>query len=235
MKDLQKNLNKFVTQKFLSYGLHLGSLKLKWNPEYKPFLASFRHKLCLINLDYTLCFLKPALKFLCKTIISNKRILFIGSPLGLEKEFASLCKKNNHYFIERALYGFFSDYKKKYYLESRLSSKIVKPPAIIVIFDPLSNYMALDELKFLDIPIIAFVNSDEDFSLVDYPVPANIRSQKGGLFVYNLFHHLFLIKNRERMYKVKNLKQYKLKIKLKVDSTNPYRTRLVSFFIPEIP
>lgn len=55
--------------------------------------------------------------------------------------------------------------------------------------------MVLDELKYLDIPLVAFVNSDEDYSLIDYPIPANIKSQKGGLFVYNLFYHLFLIKN----------------------------------------
>lgn len=198
MKDLQKNLNQFVTQKFLSYGLHLGSLKIKWNPKFKPFLTAFRYKLCLINLDYTLYYLKRAMKFLLKTVLADQKILFVGSPVGIEKEFATLCKRNNHYFLERGLYGFFSDYKKKYYVGSGLSSKIIDPPAIVVLFDPLSNYMVLEELKFLDIPIVSFVSSDENYSLIDYPIPANIKSQKGGLFVYNLFYHIFLIKSLKR-------------------------------------
>lgn len=208
MKDFQKNLYQFVTQKFLFYGLHLGSLKLKWNPKFKPFLTAFRHKLCLINLDYTLYFLKHAVKILLKTIVADKKILFIGSPVGIEKEFSTLCKKNNHYFLERGLYGFFSDYKKKYYVGSGLSSKIVESPALIVLFDPLPNYMAVEELKFLDIPLVAFISSDEDYSLIDYPVPANIKTQKGGLFVYNLFYHLFMIKTlKKRRKKIKLLKK----------------------------
>lgn len=194
MKNLQKNLNQFLTQKFLSYGLHLGSLKYNWNPKFKPFLAAFRHKFCLINLDYTLYFLKNAVKFLLKAIIANQKILFVGSPVGVEKEFASLCKRNNHYFLERGLYGFFSDYKKKYYSGKASCSKIVEPPVAVVLFEPLPNYMVVEELKFLDIPIVAFISSDEDSSSIDYPIPANVKSQKGGLFVYNLFYHLFLIK-----------------------------------------
>lgn len=194
MKDLQKNLNQFVTQKFLYYGLHLGSLIFNWNPKFKPFLTAFRHKLCLINLDCTLYFLKRALKFLLTSILADKKILFVGSPVGVEKEFATLCKKNNHYFLEKGLYGFFSDYKNKYYFGRGLSSKIVEPPAIVVLFDPIPNYMVVEELKFLDIPLVAFVSSDEDYSLIDYPIPANIKSQKGGLFVYNLFYHIFSIK-----------------------------------------
>ena len=198
MKDLQNNLNQFVTQKFLSYGLHLGSLKLKWNPKFKPFLTAFRHQLCLINLDYTLYYLKRTLKFLFRAIIADKQILFIGSPMGLEKEFAVLCKKNNHYFLERGLYGFFSDYKDKYYKGNGSASKINKLPVLIVLFDPIPNYMVIEELKSLDLPLVTFVNSDEDYSLIDYPVPANIKSQKGGLFVYNLFYHLFKMNKIKR-------------------------------------
>ncbi len=210
MKDLQKNLNQFVTHKFLYYGLHLGSLIFKWNPKFKPFLTAFRHKLCLINLDYTLYFLKRALKFLLKTILADKKILFVGSPVGVEKEFATLCKKNNHYFLERGLYGFFSDYKKKYYFGRGLPFKIVEPPSIVVLFDPLPNYMVVEELKFLDIPLVAFISSDEDYSLIDYPIPANIKSQKGGLFVYNLFYHIFSIKTlKKKVKKTKILKKYK--------------------------
>nr|AML60781.1 30S ribosomal protein S2 [Monodopsis sp. MarTras21] len=206
MKNLQKNLNQFVTQKFVYYGLHLGSIKLKWNPEFKPFLTSFRNKFCLINLNFTLYYLKRTLKVLLKVVMARKKILFVGSPVGLEKEFARLCLRNKHYFLDRGLYGFFSDYKKKYYQQGKL---IEQSPALIVLFEPLENSMVLDEIKSLDIPIIAFINSDDDYSLIDYFIPANVKSQKGGLFVYNLFHHLFLIESLNSFSSASKLKSKK--------------------------
>ena len=108
MKSLQKNLNRFVLQKFLTYGLHIGSLKSIWNPNFRPFLNGFRNNFCIINPDLTMLYLRRAFKILQKTHSANKKILFIGSPVGLEKEFSRLCLQNNHYFLEKGIYGFFS-------------------------------------------------------------------------------------------------------------------------------
>lgn len=194
MKSLQKNLNRFVLQKFLTYGLHIGSLKSIWNPNFRPFLNGFRNNFCIINPDLTMLYLRRAFKILQKTHSANKKILFIGCPVGLEKEFSRLCLKNNHYFLEKGLYGFFSNYKNKVYPGLSTLSKIDNRPALIFLFNPSLNTMVLEETRSLDIPIISFVSTEDDYSRVDYPIPANIKSQKGGLFVYNLFYHLFSLK-----------------------------------------
>jgi ribosomal protein S2 len=212
MKNLQKNLNSFVLQKFITYGLHIGSLKSVWNPSFGPFLNGFRNNFCIINPELTMLYLRRAFKILQKTHLANKKIFFIGSPVGLEKEFSRLCAKNNHYFLEKGAYGFFSNYKNKVYPKLSTLHNIDSQPAMIFLFDPSLNAMVLEETKALDIPIISFVSTDDNYSQIDYLIPANIKSQKGGLFVYNLFYHLFNIKHqklfnekRKLMKKVNNI------------------------------
>lgn len=215
MKNLQKGINQFVLQKFISYGLHIGSLKSIWNPEFKPFLSGFRNNFCILNPNSTLLYLRRSIKILFKAHLSNKKILFIGAPTGLEKEFSMLCSKNNHYFMEKAPYGFFTNYKNKIYPGFSKSLQINQRPHLIFLFNPSLDTLVFAEIRALDIPVISFVSSEDDYSLIDYPIPANIRSQKGGLFIYNLFYHLFSIKNVKYYKKKRNLEKKTKKIKLK--------------------
>ncbi|AFZ64349.1 40S ribosomal protein S2 (mitochondrion) [Nannochloropsis gaditana] len=197
MKIIQNNLNRFVVQKFITYKLHIGSLKSLWNPRFKPFLNGFRNNFCIINPELSVLYLKRAYKILQKIHLSNKKILFIGSPVGLEKEFSCLCIQNNHYFMEKGIYGFFSNYENKASLNIFNTQISSKQPDVIFIFNPSLNLMVFEETKGLDIPIISFVSTDDDYFKLDYPIPANIKSKKGGLFVYNLFHYLFTTKVRK--------------------------------------
>lgn len=194
MKNLQKGINRFVIQKFISYGLHIGSLQSLWNPESKPFLSGFRNNFCILNPNLTLLYLRRAIKILLKAHLSSKTILFVGAPTGLEKEFSLLCSRYQHSFMEKAPYGFFTNYKNKIYPGFSKSIHIPQRPHLIFLFNPSLDAMVFAELKALDIPVIGFISSDDDYSLIDYPIPANIQSQKGGLFVYNLLYHLFSIK-----------------------------------------
>lgn len=212
MKNLQKGINQFVLQKFISYGLHIGSLKSIWNPEFKPFLSGFRNNFCILNPNLTLLYLRRSIKILLKAHLSNKKILFIGAPTGLEKEFSILCSKNKHYFMEKAPYGFFTNYKNKIYPGFSKSLQINQRPHLIFLFNPLLDSMVFAEIKALDIPVISFVSSEDDYSLIDYPIPANIRSQKGGLFIYNLFYHLFSTKDVKYYKKKSNLEKKAKKI-----------------------
>lgn len=207
MKKLQKNLNHFVLQKLVTYGLHIGSLKAIWNPRFRPFLNGFRNNFCIINPNLTMLYLRPALKILQKTHFANKKILFIGSPVGLEKEFSRLCKQNKHYFIENPTYGFFTNYTNNVYSELSNLPKIEDRPSLIFLFDPSLSSMVFEELRSFDVPVVSFVSTEDDYSQVDYPVPANIKSQKGGLFIFNIFHHLFVMKNLKLLNKEKKLKK----------------------------
>ena len=48
-----------------------------------------------------------------------------------------------------------------------------KLPNAIVIVDGKTEYIAIQEAKKLEIPIICIVDSNTDPSLCDYPIPAN--------------------------------------------------------------
>lgn len=182
----KENVNKFFLEKFLAYNLHNGSSQMVWDPTTKPYLQGIRHRFCILNLLDTQLYLRQALRFLKKLMSKRKKILFIGSPCGLEKEFSLLCSKKGHYWIENWSYGSFTNSESS-------SLKLEDRPSLLFIFDLSVYQKAKEESLRLDIPIMAFVNSDESLKNVDYPIPANIKSWKGGLFVYNLFFHLFQI------------------------------------------
>lgn len=207
MKNLQINTNRFILEKFIQYGLHIGSLKSIWNPNFKPFLKGIRNNFCILNPSLTLLYLRRSLKILLKTHLSNKKILFIGAPVGLEKAFSLLCAKHKHYFLETVPYGFFTNYKNKIYPGFTKPVIIDERPHLIFIFDPSLNSYVFNEIKALDVPVVAFVSSEDDYTRIDYPIPANVRSQKGGLFAYNLFYYLFLNKDLKVLNKKKKIQK----------------------------
>lgn len=183
MKNLQTGVNRFVIQKFISYGLHIGSLQSVWNPESRPFLSGFRNNFCILNPNLTLLYLRRAIKILLKAHLSSKTILLLELLLGW-KEFSLLCRQHKHSFMEKVPFGFFTNYKNKIYPGFSKSIQISQRPHLIFLFNPSLDAMVFAELKALDIPVIGFISSDDDYSLIDYPIPANTRSQKGGfLFI----------------------------------------------------
>lgn len=184
MKYQSKSSSKFILEKFLSYGLHVGGLKFFWKPEIKPYLLAFRQNFCIFDLNLTLIFLRRALKFLSKTILKGKTIVFIGGPKGVEKEFSLLCKRHGHLHIDPWVDGSFTNKENSFSFPSQ--------PALFFIFDLSFHEGSIKEILSLDIPIMAFVNSSDHIRNIDYPIPANINSWKGGLFSYNLFRYLFL-------------------------------------------
>lgn len=183
MRRNKENINKLLFDKFVFYGLHLGGLKSFWNPKMKPYIVNFRNNFCILNLSLTHRNMKQCFSYLSKIILSNRKILFVGSPKGLEKKFSNLCQTYDHHFINVYTDGFFSNFQ---------SNKIINsPPSLIFFFDASLKEKVKKEILNLNIPIMAFVNSEDDISNVDYPIPANVNSWKGGIFVFNLFYHLF--------------------------------------------
>lgn len=191
MKNNTTQLNHFLISKFLTYNLHIGGHKTIRVPEIKPYLEGYRNKFCIINPNITLLYFRRALKILIKVMTSKKKILFIGSPIGLEKEFAVLCRKQGHSLLVKEHQGFFTNFKKTLNTKDINFTKLEELPALIFFFSPTKNSEILKEALNLNIPLMGFVNTDEDIINLDFPIPANIKSQKGGFFVYNIFFHIF--------------------------------------------
>jgi ribosomal protein S2 len=182
--------NKFLFDKFFYYDLHIGGLKYFWNPEIKPYLLGFRNSFCIFNPYMIHRSLKHSTRFILKLIGSRKKILFLGCPKGLEKEFSFLCSMHGHYVVENYTDGFFSNIKSN--IKVRFSQD---PPSLIFFFDLSAGQSSRKELFDLNIPVMAFVNCENDLYSIDYAIPANVNSLKGGIFAYNLFFHLFRYKD----------------------------------------
>ena len=105
------NIDKFLLDKFVLYGLHVGGLKSFWNPMMKAHILGHRSNFCVLNPSSIFINMKGGLKFLLKVVLSGKKILFIGAPKGLEKNFISLCGKYGHYYTNN--YDVFLIYRGK--------------------------------------------------------------------------------------------------------------------------
>jgi len=43
---------------------------------------------------------------------------------------------------------------------------------------------------------MAFINSGDNTSGIDYLIPANVQSVRGGIFSYNFFYYLFSLRQK---------------------------------------
>lgn len=183
-----KKEKELLIKKFLFYDLHYGSSKLTMNLTSKSHLIGVRNGFCVLDLRETRLYLRYAINFLKRLLTSRKKILFLGGPLGLEKEFGSLCLKKKHPWVETWSYGLLTNPGQSYGDKSFFK---YGKPSLIFIFDLSLYEEAIKEALRLDIPIMAFVNTDESLEIVDYPIPANVKSMMGGRFTYNFFFYLF--------------------------------------------
>ena len=173
---------------FYAYNLLYG--KYKVYPSGK-FLVKFldninRHSILNLNISYT--FFKFSAQFLKKILMEKKKILFIGVPKGLQLSFNLLCKKYKHYMLDVKPEGFFTNYtsySKKNFLF------FDEKPSVIIHLSLGKNYTCLQEILKLNIPIMAFVNGESFRSVISFPLPANVNSLTGGLFIYNFFVFMF--------------------------------------------
>lgn len=213
IKKKKKWYNKFLYEKFISYGLHFGCLNFFWNSKLKAYFLGSRKNFLIFDLNKILHSFRSAFMFLAKMHLSGKKILFIGFPKGHEKEFFSLCKQHGHYVFDNWPHGFFQKIKKSRFSDTKLK------PAVLFVFSPLSNSLAIQEANRYDIPVLAFINANESIEGIDFPIFGNLNSIKGGLFSFNLFKQLFSLKTPENLpsfsrYRVKKNTQFILYKKL---------------------
>jgi small subunit ribosomal protein S2 len=101
MKMENMNIEKLITS-----GAHYGHPVNKWNPKFKPFIATKKNGIYIINLELTLQYLDKALKELVKISQKGGNILFIGTK-PQAKDIVQSCadKCGMFYIVERWLGG----------------------------------------------------------------------------------------------------------------------------------
>lgn len=210
MKREFKNVEKLLYQKLIYYNLHVGDTKTSSRSSSLPYLMGIRNNFCVYDINRLILGIRGALKFLFSILMSKKKILFVGAPEGFEREFFFLCQDYNHYMVDKWVCGFFTNFRRKLKSSSNQLPNVDEPLALIFIFNLAKNKVALYEAKTQDLPIMAFVNTNEDFKTIDYPIPANVGSIKGGLFSFNFFNYLFVF--CRKIYSVNESKKFKKSI-----------------------
>jgi len=173
---------------FYTYNLLYGSYKVHPTGKFLVKYLDSMNKHSIINMETSYTYFKLSVQFLKKILNEKKKILFIGVPKSLQSSFKLLCRKYNHYILDVRPEGFFANYKTYsknsfYYFKEK--------PSVIVHLSLSKNHIYSQEILRLNIPIMAFVNGESFSSVLSFPLPANINSLTGGLFVYNFFAFIF--------------------------------------------
>lgn len=207
LKKSKKNLDFLST--LINYKIYLGDKKNTWDPSISGYLYGIRNGFCIFDLNKTILNLKKSLKLISHVNKSNKKILFIGFPKNFEDKCVKLYNKNGHFYVSNKSWvnGILTNSKDFFYLKNsfllNLKNKKIKEkrffyekfggilnlknkPSLIVVFDHGKNLDAIREASGINVPIISFINSNNDTKFVDYPITGNFNSKNFSKLYYNL-------------------------------------------------
>jgi small subunit ribosomal protein S2 len=207
------NQNNFLLSDLIKSKVYLGLNKSMKDPSISPYLLGIRHNFCIFDLNKTIQNLKKALKIIAKINQSKKTVFFVGFPESEKKKFVMLLKnkKHSYSFGDSWVNGILTNgkdlflYKNNFLKNLELKKEkekaffyekfggllnLNKKPDLIVIFDHSKSLDAYNEASKMQIPVISFINSGNNPSKVDYPIPGNFTSNKAGKLYYNLIKHL---------------------------------------------
>lgn len=212
MKKNPFYINPFVSKKIFGSNLHIGGKKHLAVLDMYSYFYGIRQNFFIYDLLTFFSLFNKAILYLKYLISSDKKILFIGLPVGIEHLFLKFLKRFGHYVVDEKTIGVLTNYRE---LGLSKKFKIKKKPSLIFIFQPLDpdHQILLKSLFSFNIPIMGFVNINDPVDSFDFPLPGCIDSVWGSLFVYNLFLHLFGMKedklNFKKKKKILNFKNYK--------------------------
>jgi ribosomal protein S2 len=188
-----------------NYKYNILKLNLIKSKLYKSFLKKNENGDSIVfGLEQIEFYLKKILQVIYEYHINNKKILFIGMPIFLQKNLKKVFKKTNHILIPNGIWvnGLLSNKisinsnlnlkrlksikKQRYNINNiNLLLTITKQPDLIIIFDRSVNSNVITEISKLRIPVI-FLNNDLFFDLKSaYKVTGN--SIKINFQILNIF------------------------------------------------
>lgn len=195
MKKNPFYLKTFVIKKILESNIHIGGKKHLAILDMHSYFYGIRQNFYIYEPITFLLLFNKAILYLKYLISSDKKILFIGLPLGIEQLFLKLVKTFGHYVVDEKTIGVLTNYRD---LGLSKKFKIKKKPSLIFIFRPLDpdHQILLKSLFSFNIPIMGFVNINDPVDYFDFPLIGCIDSFGGSFFVYNLFIYIFGLRNQ---------------------------------------
>jgi small subunit ribosomal protein S2 len=169
---------------------HLGHATSLWNPANQRYIYGIRQGIHIISLETTAAHLRRAAKVVEGVAYHGGLILFVGTRPGQSAAVvrAAQLSKGCHLF-EKWIPGSITngeqilrkcgikalnehDEEVDGFEEKIADWKALKPD-LVVVMNPLENYILLHECGLNNIPTIGVVDTDADPTWVTYPIPAN--------------------------------------------------------------
>ena len=155
------------------------------------FIFCFYKKVAFFNSIQFLLIIKKILPVLNCVVATNHKILFIGSN---SLYCQSIYSKNINFIgkLKMSIIGVFTNFTAEGF-KFFDNFKFRKKPSLIMVMSSFNgNYIFLDAKK-KNIPIIAFIDSDVNSSLVDYPISIN-SSYFYNVYIFSRFFFKYVLK-----------------------------------------
>ena len=185
-KKQKTNNNILINSLFKSKNFYGDSLK-DLNKNVIPFIYGKRHQYSIINLKFISFFLKRIFK-LIQYRKKKENILIISNSNDIEFLMNSNFTKNNSniiFFDKEWTNGLITNNK----INSTLKKKKIK--LILIIKSSVNENYLNTELSSLQVPIISFINTNQDFKNINYPVITNSKHIKSLFTLMYLIRKIF--------------------------------------------
>ncbi len=92
-------------QELLEAGLHFGHQTKRWNPKMKRFIFGERNGIYVIDLAKSLAQLKIAQKFLYDTVVTGRKVLFVGTKKQAQEPLKEAAERLNQFYVTHRWLG----------------------------------------------------------------------------------------------------------------------------------
>lgn len=171
----KKNQSNLLLNSLFKSKNFYGEILNKTNKNIIPFIYGIRSNYAIINLKYTSFFLKRVFKLIEYTLKKNKKILIIGNSADIKFLINKNFTKNNSniiFYNEEWINGFITN-KMIHQIQNQSMKKI---QLIFIIKSSIDQKYLVQELSTLRIPIISFMNTDQDRKNIEYPIVMNTKN-----------------------------------------------------------
>ena len=169
---------------------HLGHSTSLWNPANQRYIFGIRQGVHIISLETTAAHLRRAAKVVEGVAYHGGLILFVGTRPGQADCIVKAAKlAQGCHLFERwkpgsitngdqilancAIRAIDKDDNEIAGFEDKINDWRALRPDLVVVMNPLENYVLLHECGLNNIPSIGVIDTDADPTWVTYPIPAN--------------------------------------------------------------
>lgn len=105
-------MTNITMHEMLEAGVHFGHQTRNWNPKMGPYIFGARHKIHIINLEYTLPLYREALNFIHQVISNRGKVLFVGTKRPAQESIREEALRCGMFYVDRRwLGGMLTNYK----------------------------------------------------------------------------------------------------------------------------